>query len=925
MTDLRAYSDAQLAAIAGEIDPDTDALVRTVWGEARNQAPEGRKAVASVIRNRARMSGQPISAVVRESGQFEPWGDPATRPQLEGLDPSSNAYLSILGDIEGDDDPTGGATHFYSPQAQAAKGRKPPSWDNGTGSDIGDHRFFKLAYGGQPEQAPPALEEMSDQELEAIAADEPQAQPSGEIGDVEFISTPNTAMGARKSSIVDAEEGKAATPAQEAFYVGEIKAGRLDPEKVRGGAYRPGSEEFPLLQRDADDLPKPGDWYVSPSGEKRQVAEVPWTDTLGSVARLAINPGGAATGAVPLDPRTAAAMRAMQSGVMLGGRNELVAGIQSLPSVLEGGVPLLTERFGDVLEREDRASGQARRDFPMVYDGAAVTGALATGAALPNTLLPRLATGAGSGFLATDGDVSRRAVGAGLGVVGGEALRIAAPRVAGAVMDMAGVPMRAAAKGAPEQFSPLTGFPMAPEGVGRPEIRAAEAVRRALDRDATSPPLLEMGPEGNLPFQTGGDNLTGLAEVLAQSPGRGQDIIRQAVRDQQAGASGRVKGEIANTLGGSGDYFERLDGLKASRRDEATKGMERLGEHLVTLDNDSVMALRSDLARGAIREQALNSLASPKPEVRDAGARLNSLYDGLLDKPSAQTLTVRDAQNISRSLLDAANDAYAGGNGSRGAALKDLGKALRANAATPERGGFAEYGDWLKKYGEDSDAIDALELGRQVFGAKLEMSAERLRTTFAGWSDAAKENYRLGVGEAVLDAVRRKGGVTEARQLLKNEEFADRIRVAVPDDMSFQGFMEAMEREVMRADRNNRVVGGSPTYGRQAARADLDAQGRDPLDVAAEAIDTGLSPVKLTGKALTAALKSVTRKDRSLIADPEANAALAKALTDQNEMTRLLNMLERYRAAREIPQLRNQGGAAGYGASAATGVLVPQN
>ncbi len=896
MPDLNSLSDAQLAAIAGEIDPDTDALVRTVWGEARNQDPVGRKAVAAVIRNRARMSGQPISAVVRESGQFEPWGNPKTRQELESLDPASGDYQAILADIEGDDDPTGGATHFYAPKAQAALGRKAPEWDDGTGTDIGDHRFFKLSYGGQGGDSPPAdLESLSDAELEAIANDELVAdkpKPTVEIGDVEFTSSPATARTAkdRNSNIVDAEEGKAATPAQEAWYVGEIKAGRLDPEKVRAKGYTPGSEEFPLLQRDANDLPKPGDWYVTPGGEKKQVPAVPWTDTAVSVGRLIADPNfRAAAGSNPelLDPRTAAGKRALESGVLLGGRNELVAGIEGLGGLLEGGLPRLKERFGQALEREDQASARARRDFPMVYDATATTGALTTGAMLPTSLAPRLATGAGAGFLATDGGLQERSIGAGLGVVGGEVLRAAAPRVVGGALDLAGIPMREA-------------------GATAGEIKAATAAKRALDRDQV-PDWVPRA--GDLPFQ-GGDNLTALAEVVAQSPGKGSTIVRQAVRDQQAGATGRIKEEVAKATGGDGTYFAKLDAARAARRTAADEGMAELGGKPVQLNEDSVQALRSDLARGAVREQAANALASADPEVRAAGARLNRLYDDL-DAPGGQTITIRDAQNISKSLLDAAQDAYAAGNGSRGQALKGLGKAVRENASSTERGGSSEYGDWLKRYAEDSDAIDALEAGRNVFSGKMDVSAETLRKDFAKWSEAAQENYRVGVGEAVLAAVRSKGGVAEARQLLKNQEFADRIRVAVPDDMSFADFMKAIEAEVRRADINNRVVGGSPTYARQAARADLEGQGRDPLDVAAENIDSFTSIPKLSATVLKETLRAIPKKDRSVIGDASANEALANALTNPDEMTRLLNLLQHYKGIREIPK-DNMGAPAGY-------------
>lgn len=905
MRDLNALTDAQLAAIAGEIDPDTDALVRTVWGEARNQSPQGRKAVAAVIRNRAKLSGQPISAVVQEPGQFEPWGDPQVRPQLERLDPASDAYQAILADVEGDDDPTGGATHFYAPKAQAALGRKPPKWDDGTGADIGDHRFFKLSYGGQPvpESEPaPDLESLSDEDLEAIAtapADEPPA-PRGEVvmDDVEFTSAPGSARTAhaRKSTIVDAEEGQAATPEQEAWYVGEIKAGRLNPEKVRAKGYRAGSEEFPLLQRSPEDMPKPGDWYVTPQGEKKQVPEVPMADTAVSIARLIGQPGFATAAAMEpdlIDPRAAAMKRALESGVMLGGRNELVAGIDSLGGLLEGGIPKLQERFGERLESEDKASAQARRDFPIAYDASAVAGGLGSSVALPSSLVPRLTTGAGAGFLATDGDLQRRAVGAGLGVVGGEALRVVAPKLIGAGLDMAGVPLRQA-------------------GGSAGEIKAAEAVRRSLQRDEI-PTLSTTGAD--MPFQAGGQNLTALAEVVAQSPGKGANIVRQAVRDQQAGASDRIRSEVGKATGGDGSYFARLDEAKAARRKGADEGMAKLGDHEVRLDENSISALRSDLARSAVREQALNSLASPDAAVREAGARLNRLYDDLLDKPGGQTITVRDAQNISKSLLDAADDAYKGGNGSRGKALKDLGKAVRENAATPERGGFADYGSWLKRYAEDSDAIDALEAGRNVFSGKMDVSAEALRKEFAAWPDAAKENFRVGVGEAIVAAVNSKGGVAQARQMLKSQEFADRVRVAVPDDMSFSDFMTALEKEVVRADRNNRVVGGSPTYARQAARADLEAQGRDPLDMAAEAIDTGLSPARLTAKGLKGVLSAIPRKDRSVIGNPAANEALGRALTDPDEMTRLLNMLEHYQAIRTIPK-DNMGVPSGYVAGA---------
>lgn len=145
-------SAAPQSMAAGGIDPALDAIVRTVWGEARNEAKDGQAAVASVILNRAKKTGRSPLEIVREPNQFEPWGNPKTRQELEGLNPASPEYQAILQNIapalQGQD-VTGGADHFYSPTAQQALGRPPPKWDNGSGRDLGRHRFFSLGYGGQ--------------------------------------------------------------------------------------------------------------------------------------------------------------------------------------------------------------------------------------------------------------------------------------------------------------------------------------------------------------------------------------------------------------------------------------------------------------------------------------------------------------------------------------------------------------------------------------------------------------------------------------------------------------------------------------------------------------------------------------------------------------------------------------------------------
>lgn len=179
---------------------DNDALIRTVIGEARGESPEGRLAVASVIRNRARQRGLTPSQVVLEPNQFEPWGNPETRQSLLSIKPTDPLYQEVARQIASDQDPTGGASHFYAPKAQAQLGREKPSWDNGSGRAIGNHLFFNL-------DGSPADESQGDVNMIGQAQGD---DPYAEFSDAEVVETfptdqaaPTNAPGSSEANPID--------------------------------------------------------------------------------------------------------------------------------------------------------------------------------------------------------------------------------------------------------------------------------------------------------------------------------------------------------------------------------------------------------------------------------------------------------------------------------------------------------------------------------------------------------------------------------------------------------------------------------------------------------------------------------------------------------------------------------------------------
>lgn len=127
---------------------DRDTLIRTIYGEAAGEGPEGQAAVAHVVLNRLQ-DGQSVSDVVKAPNQFEPWNSKAGRQKMAKLRPQSPEYQRIAQVVDqvlaAGEDPTGGATHFFAPEAQAAAGRELPQWAKKLRrtAQVGGHVFYR--------------------------------------------------------------------------------------------------------------------------------------------------------------------------------------------------------------------------------------------------------------------------------------------------------------------------------------------------------------------------------------------------------------------------------------------------------------------------------------------------------------------------------------------------------------------------------------------------------------------------------------------------------------------------------------------------------------------------------------------------------------------------------------------------------------
>lgn len=452
------------------MNQDMDYLIRTVFGEAGAEPAAGQQAVAAVILNRARQSGMSIPDVVLARDQFEPWNNPQARARMEALTPNSPEYARIamtIAPVVGGRDPTGGADHFYSPTAQSALGRAAPDWDNGKGQDIGRHRFFRLGWkggGGGSARAKadiPSGEDIfgfgSDEQLQGGSGSDmsgadifglsdagdtlekpqggapaaPGDQGGGSSGeDIFAAAQPAKPAQFQFRGFVNSKTGEAYPQAQQDAYAKLAAADKLDPNAKEG------SEAFPRALTDdvtVDDV-EPGTWYVDLDGnvarrssQRDAHADDSWLSTAKDLALSVAQP--VAYSLRPdagQDARAEAIRQGTASGFLWGGKNEILAGLQSIPDLVKTGTDGAMPAYLRNLAELDAKDANLREAFPIAHGAGATVGALTSGFVAPELkgadwlaktgrAAANTGIGAVSGFVSTDGSMEDRAKGAAIG------------------------------------------------------------------------------------------------------------------------------------------------------------------------------------------------------------------------------------------------------------------------------------------------------------------------------------------------------------------------------------------------------------------------------------------------------------------------------------------------------------------------------
>jgi hypothetical protein len=124
---------------------DRDIAIRTMIGE--ENSPDGMAGVASVLLNRAKAGnygGNSLAGVAFAPHQFESWDNPQKLLAISPTDPAYQRAAKIFDGVASGQIPdlTKGATNFYAPKLQSARGQAAPSWATGTPVSLGSTLFY---------------------------------------------------------------------------------------------------------------------------------------------------------------------------------------------------------------------------------------------------------------------------------------------------------------------------------------------------------------------------------------------------------------------------------------------------------------------------------------------------------------------------------------------------------------------------------------------------------------------------------------------------------------------------------------------------------------------------------------------------------------------------------------------------------------
>jgi hypothetical protein len=416
----------------------------------------------------------------------------------------------------------------------------------------------------------------------------------------------------------------------------------------------------------------------------------------------------------------------------------------------------------------------------------------------------------------------------------------------------------------------------------RDNVTPQDALQRAASLNAEKPGVATIA-------DVGGENVRGLVERVAQTPGGGRTVTVPFLTGRQEQQMSRVADDLSTLTGTSTTAAKAIEDTIAARSKAAEPLYDAALNFNARADADIVNAWTKETGQGW-GKSILNS-----PSLK---RNLQSEY-GIKDPGDAPLMVLIDAWK--KTADDLVQGAIQSGNKNNARVISDM----RDRVLTTVDAANPAYASARAAWSGPSRYLDAINDGKNILSPKI--GAEELAGSFAKLNTSEQEAFRIGV----ISAVKSKMGndpskMGDMTKYLRSPEMRDKIAAILPSPQSVISWNKRLDFEVASSELTGKALGNSATARRLAEMKDSESL---VGDLVLEAM-AGAPPVGLFKKLLTAAPKAVRDTLRS-----KSDRLLAETLTDPQALNDLQSIINRAQSAASPVSQRAIGGAV-TGASA---------
>lgn len=552
------------------------------------------------------------------------------------------------------------------------------------------------------------------------------------------------------------------------------------------------------------------------------------------------------------------AARSVASGATFGYMDEIAGGLNSL--------------VGDGTYQENVAKERARDE--QIHPAIAIPGQIAGAVGTTMIAAPiALASRAGQAVAQLPRYLKFGGVGAAEGGLAGSGNATEGNRMQGAATGAAiGAPVGAAAPYAVQGVARAAG---AVRNAVSPQSNVAADLGRALVRDGDEPAALlarnqamqaERGGVATL-ADAGGENVKGLVERVAQTPGAGRTQVVPALTERQQGQAYRLGNDLRSLTGTSKSAFETINETMAERAANARPLYEKAMAVDIAQDQRVVDAIMGETATGWGRA-ILNSTSVKRT--------LQTEY-GVNDVPGPQHLmAIIDAWK--KGADDMIESASRSGDKNKARVISQM----RDRVISVVDEANPDYAQARAAWAGPSRYMDAVERGRGIL--KPSESAEEFASRFKSLPDAEKEAERIGAVSSIIGRMGNDSAkLGDMTKYLRSPEVRSKIAAIMPDEQASASWQQRLNFEVGSSELTGRALGNSATARRLAERQDAENLMGDLVMDALQG-----SPQSFVRKVLGAGPKWLRDTMRS-----RADALLADVLTNPQKAGDLQKILQR--------------------------------